>query len=163
MSTEPHPFLLAVAIGCGGTLALDAWVLLLARGFGVPATNWAMVGRWLAHMRNGRFVHDAIGAAAPVPGELALGWGFHYAIGIAYGVLLVAWRGADWLRAPTVLAPLLLSLALLVMPYCVMMPGLGLGIAGARTPRPNVTRLKSVASHTVFGLGMYATARLLSA
>lgn len=43
-------------------------------------------------------------------------------------------------------------------PYFVMMPGMGSGIAGSKTPQPNVTRLKSFASHSVFGLGMYVTA-----
>lgn len=162
MSAHLHPLLCAVAIGCGGTLALDAWARLLAHALGVPATNWAMVGRWLAHMRTGRFVHASIGAATPVRGELALGWLFHYAVGIAYGLILVAWQGEAWLRAPTPSAPLLLSLALLVAPYCVMMPGLGLGIAGAKTPRPRLTRLKSVAGHGVFGLGMYASAFALA-
>ncbi|MGE3772630.1 MAG: DUF2938 family protein [Gammaproteobacteria bacterium] len=151
----------AAAVGIGGTLALDAWAMLLQGLSGTPATNWAMVGRWLAHMRERRFVHDNIGKAAPVRGELALGWIFHYGVGIAYGFLLVASQGSAWLRAPTVLAPVLLSLALLVAPYFLMMPGLGLGIAGAKTPKPNLTRLKSVMGHTAFGLGMYATALLL--
>jgi hypothetical protein len=43
-----------------------------------------------------------------------------------------------------------------------MMPVMGMGIAGRRTPKPNITRLKSVMGHSVFGLGMYATGRLLA-
>ncbi len=161
MSDDMTLALQAAAIGIGGTLALDAWAALLERLSGTPATNWAMVGRWLAHLREGCFVHEAIGKAAPVRGEAAFGWSFHYAIGIVYGLLLVAWQGAAWLQAPTAAAPVLLSLALLVAPYFVMMPGLGLGPAGSTTPRPNLTRLKSVMGHTAFGLGMYATALLL--
>ena len=152
----------AAIIGIGGTVALDLWAALLQRVFGTPATNWAMVGRWLAHMREGQFVHESIGAASPVRGELALGWFFHYAIGIAYGFLLIAWQGAAWLQQPTAIAAVVLSLALLVAPYFVMMPGLGLGVAGAKTPKPNVTRVKSVMAHTAFGLGMYLSALLLS-
>lgn len=161
MSDELEIALSAAAVGIGGTLALDLWAALLQGLTGTPATNWAMVGRWLAHMREGRFVHDSIGKAAPVRGESALGWIFHYVIGIAYGFLLVALQGDAWLQAPTVLAPVLLSLALLVAPYFVMMPGLGFGIAGAKTPKPNLTRLKSVMGHAAFGLGMYATALVL--
>ncbi|HMM74892.1 MAG TPA: DUF2938 family protein [Gammaproteobacteria bacterium] len=162
MTAGPETALRAAAIGVGGTLALDVWAALLQRAVGTPATNWALVGRWLAHMREGRFVHDGIGKAAPVRGESALGWLFHYGVGAIYGLLLVAWQGSAWLQAPTVPAPLLLSLALLVAPYFVMMPGLGLGIAGARTPQPNLTRLKSVMGHTAFGLGMYAAALALN-
>jgi len=51
-----------------------------------------------------------------VPGEHALGWTFHYVIGIADGLLLVAIWGADWLRQPGIAEPLI-ALALLVLPY----------------------------------------------
>ena len=42
----------AVLIGIGGTVVLDLWATLLWRFFGVPATNWAMVGRWVATCRD---------------------------------------------------------------------------------------------------------------
>ena len=122
-----------------------------------------MVGRWLGHMLKSEFVQTNIGQAEPVPGEHALGWTFHYVIGIAYGLLLVAIWGAGWLRQPGIAEPLILALALLVLPYFVMMPGMGMGMAGSRTPKPNVTRLKSVIGHSMFGIGMYLTARLMEA
>ena len=53
---------------------------------------------------------------------------------------------------------MILALGLLVASYFIMMPGMGAGIAGGKTPNPNVTRLKSVVGHSVFGLGMYVTA-----
>jgi hypothetical protein len=43
-----------------------------------------------------------------------------------------------------------------------MQPGLGLGIAASRTPQPNVARLRSLATHAVFGLGLYAAAAILA-
>src|SRR5690606_24051114 len=46
----------AAAVGIGGTLALDLWAFLLQRVFHTPATNWAMVGRWIGHMPKGQFV-----------------------------------------------------------------------------------------------------------
>lgn len=155
--------LTAVIIGIGGTVVLDLWAALLSRFVGVPATNWAMVGRWVGHMPAGRFVHENIGQAAPVSGELAIGWIVHYVIGIAYGLLLVWLWGAEWLREPTLLPPIILAFGLLVAPYFIMMPGMGSGIAGAKTPKPNVARLKSAVGHSVFGLGMYATALVIEA
>lgn len=152
----------AVCIGIGGTVALDLWAASLERIFKVPATNWGLVGRWVGHMKAGRFRHDAIGKAPPIHCERAVGWTVHYAIGILYGLALVAIGGAEWLAAPTLTPPLVLSWALLLAPYFVMMPGMGMGIAGAKTPSPNVTRLKSAASHSIFGLGMYATALILN-
>ena len=153
----------AAIIGIGGTLILDLWATLLWRLFGVPAANWAMVGRWVGHMPTGCFLHENISKAAPISGELAIGWIVHYAIGISYGLLLVGLWGAEWLRQPTLLPPMILALGLLVAPYFIMMPGMGSGIAGAKTPKPNVTRLKSVVGHSVFGLGMYVTALLIEA
>lgn len=148
----------AVLVGIGGTVILDLFSFLMERFFGVPATNWRMVGRWVGHMPRGRFVQPDLKQADPVPGEHALGWVFHYVIGAAYGLLLVAIWGAGWLQAASFAPPMILVLALLVLPFFVMMPGMGLGIAGARTPNPTVTRLKSVLGHSVFGLGMYLTA-----
>ena len=151
----------AALVGIGGTVVLDLYAAAVRRFLGVPATNWKMVGRWIGHMPKGEFVQPNIAQAKAVPGEHALGWMFHYGIGIGYGLLLVAIWGAGWLAAPYISAPLILALALLVLPYFVMMPGMGMGIAGSRTPKPNVTRLKSVIGHSVFGGGMYLTARLL--
>lgn len=162
MIYEIEVALRASIIGIGGTVAMDAWAAMLQYLVRTPATNWAMVGRWLGHIPKGKFRHENMGAVAPIRGEALIGWIFHYGIGIAYGLLLVAVNGRGWLAEPTVIPAVLLSLVLLVAPYLVMMPGLGFGIAGSRTPKPNVTRLKSVLAHTMFGLGMYATALLIS-
>ena len=37
---------------------------------------------------------------------------------------------------------------------------MGLGIAASKTPHPNLARLKSVASHAVYGFGLYGSAAL---
>lgn len=75
-----------------------------------------------------------------------------------YGLLLVAIWGADWLLHPTIVKPMILALVLLVLPYFMMMPGMGMGIAASRTGKPNVARLKSLAGHSVFGCAMYLVA-----
>ena len=148
----------AALIGIGGTIVLDLWTVFLGRVMGMPTINWSMVGRWLGNMPRGRFVHQSMANARSVKGETAIGWTFHYGVGIGYGLLLLAFWGRDWIERPTLLPPMLLSWLLLVLPYLLMMPGMGSGIAGAKTPKPNVTRLKSLVGHSVFGLGMYATA-----
>jgi hypothetical protein len=152
----------AALVGIGGTIILDVYAMLMARLFGVSATNWAMVGRWIGHMPDWQFVQPSLGKAAPVSGELAIGWSFHYVIGIAYGLLLIAIWGAGWLREPTIAPPMIFALLLLVLPYFVMMPGMGMGVAASKTPTPNVARLKSIVGHSVFGIGMYLTGRLVA-
>ncbi|MFU7019308.1 DUF2938 domain-containing protein [Pseudomonas aeruginosa] len=156
-------FLKAALIGVGGTVVLDLWAWFMAKALKVPPPSWPMVGRWIGNMPRGKFVHASMASARPVHGEAAIGWTAHYVIGIGYGLLLLAVFGRAWVVRPTLLPPLFLSWVLLVAPYFVMMPGMGAGVAGAKTPKPVLTCLKSVAGHSIFGLGMYATAQILTA
>jgi hypothetical protein len=150
-----------IVTGAGATAFVDAWSWLRRRLLGVPAPDWGLVGRWFAHMRHGRFRHEAIAAAAPVRGELALGWIAHYGIGIAYAALLPLLGGDDWFRRPTPGPALLLGLLTVAAPLLLMQPGMGAGLAGRRTRNPTATRLHSVLTHAIFGAGLYATAALL--
>jgi Protein of unknown function (DUF2938) len=43
-----------------------------------------------------------------------------------------------------------------------MQPSLGLGVAASRTPNPTQARLKSLMTHSVFGVGLYVCAVGLS-
>lgn len=149
-------------VGVAGTALLDIWALFLARSMNLPATNWAMVGRWFGHMPRGKLHHSSLSAVEPVKGELAIGWTAHYVIGIGYGLLLLALWGPAWLNEPTVLPPLILSWVLLIAPFLLMMPGMGMGFAGSKTPSPVITRIKSIAAHSVFGVGMYLSALALA-
>ena len=155
------PCLRAVVVGVGGTVVLDVWAAAMGRITGKPVTNWPMFGRWLGHMTQGQFVQPDMRKACPVRAEAAIGWSAHYAIGIGYGLGVLAWRGPTWFSRPTLGTPLKLVWMLLVAPYFIMMPGMGLGVAGSKTPHPTTTRIKSVIGHSVFGLGMYATALIL--
>jgi hypothetical protein len=151
----------SLAIGVGATVLIDLWALGLKRLLGTPTMNWGLVGRWIGHMPEGRFVHDSIGKEMPVWGENVIGWTAHYAIGIVFAGILVAIWGLDWARQPTLLPALLVGWATIVAPFFLMQPGLGLGIAAAKTPNPTITRLRSVLTHTVFGIGLYLTALTL--
>jgi hypothetical protein len=159
---EVDLFIKAALIGTGGTVVLDLWALFMARVLKMPATNWPMVGRWIGNMPRGQFVQENMAGARPVKGEAAIGWIAHYVIGIGYGLLLLAIWGRPWIVWPTLLPPMILAWTLLVAPYFIMMPGMGSGVAGSKTPKPGVARLKSVVGHSIFGLGMYATAVALA-
>jgi len=141
--------------GLLATILVDAWALFLQSAFRLPTTNWAMVGRWVGHLRHGRFVHDSIASAAPVAGEHALGWMIHYAIGLAYGVVYF-WLvvGMVWIK-PGLISAILFSLALLLAPWFVMQPGLGLGVFAHRAPKPWLIRGMNISVHTIFGVGLY--------
>ncbi|VVD67902.1 membrane protein [Pandoraea aquatica] len=152
-----------LAIGVFATVVMDLWALLLRRVFGIASLDFAMVGRWLGHMRAGRFTHAGIARATPVVGEKALGWFAHYAIGVGFAAGLVMVTGAAWLDAPTWPPALAVGIATVVMPFFVMQPAFGAGVAASKTPKPAQARLRSLLTHTVFGLGLYAGAWMISA
>ncbi|MGO3889689.1 MAG: DUF2938 domain-containing protein [Paenalcaligenes sp.] len=149
-------------IGVGATLVMDVWTLIL-KAMGLPTLNYAMVGRWVGHWREGRFAHPHIAKAAPIKGELALGWIIHYVTGIVFAAVLVGVYGEAWLHNPTWLPALTVGVATVVMPWFVMQPAFGAGIAASRTPKPWASRLQSVVTHAVLGTGMYVSALALQA
>ncbi|MFO1494802.1 MAG: DUF2938 domain-containing protein [Lysobacterales bacterium] len=158
-----HSILATLLAGLGATALSDLWGLLRHPLFGVAAPNYALVGRWFAHMRHGRYTHAAIAQATPMPHERLIGWSAHYAIGVAYAAVLVLLCGPDWLAQPRLAPALLLGLATLAFPMLWMQPAMGAGIAASRTPHPWQARLHSVLLHSAFGLGLYLTACLLQA
>lgn len=162
MNDAMHFLMHAVLIGVGATAVMDAWALLLRGCFGLPSLNYAMVGRWLGHLPSGRFVHQNIAKAAPVAGETAIGWVAHYLIGIVFAAMLLAAVGVEWAHRPSVLPALLFGVLSVVAPFFVLQPGLGAGIAASKTPQPNTARLRSLMTHTVFGIGLYLAAWLFA-
>jgi len=144
--------------GLGATAIVDLWTLLRRRLFGVPLPDYALLGRWLAHMRRGRFRHDAIKAAEPVSGERAMGWFAHYLIGVAFAAILPAVWGIAWLRAPVPGPALAVGIATVAAPFLLMQPGMGAGYFASRTPDPRAARVHSLVTHAVFGLGLYVSA-----
>lgn len=152
----------AVAIGLGASLLMDLWNLFLKRAFGIPSLNYCLLGRWLLHMPHGVFRHAGIGAADAKPLECPLGWVAHYSIGVSLALAFIVAAPSEWMARPTLWPALLYGIATVVFPFFVMQPALGLGVAGSRTPNPLQARAKSLATHTVFGGGLYVCALLLT-
>jgi hypothetical protein len=63
-----------------------------------------------------------------------------------------------WLTRPTLLPALLYGPGTVLFPLFILQPSLGLGVASSRTPNPARARLKSLVTHTVFGVGLYVSA-----
>ena len=162
MILAPYHILGAALMGIGASLLMDAWNLLLRRVTGIRSLDYCLLGRWLLHMPGGTSLHASITAAPPKRHECVVGWVAHYSIGIAFALVFLAIQSGDWLAHPTLLPALLFGIATVVFPLFIMQPALGLGIASARTPKPTQARLKSLATHTVFGVGMYLCALVVS-
>jgi hypothetical protein len=146
-----------VLIGAGATLVMDLWALLL-RQLGIPSLDFALLGRWIGHFPDGQWSHPSIGKANPVRAERLIGWCAHYSIGIGIAALLLSTYGLNWARSPSLLPALAAGVVTVIAPLLVLQPALGAGIASSKTARPFFNAMKSVATHTVYGFGLYLSA-----
>ena len=145
-----------LVVGIGATAVMDLWGIARKPLLGIAPPNYGLVGRWLGHMAHGRFRHEAIAKSSPVHGEGLIGWTAHYLIGIAFAAVLIAIGGSDWIARPTIVPAIVVGIASVAAPFLLMQPGMGMGLAGSRTPRPAAVRRQSLLTHSVFGLGLYA-------
>lgn len=150
-----------LVIGTGATVLMDIWAIILFKFFGQGRPNWAPVGRWFWHLREGKVFHDDIGKAKPYANELALGWISHYVIGIVYAYMLVMFTGTSWLAQPTFLPAWIWGIITVAAGWFLLQPGLGIGWAASKLPNANKVRFLNLVSHTVFAVGLYGTALLI--
>lgn len=143
--------------GIGATALLDLFSLARARATGTPVPDYALVGRWLAHVARGQFTQAAIARSAPAAGEAVIGWTAHYAIGIGFAAMLVVGFGGEWTRAPALSPALIVGIGSVAAPFLIMQPGMGLGLFARRAPNPRAARLRSLTTHLVFGFALYAS------
>jgi hypothetical protein len=155
---EAHYIPGAIAVGIGATLLVDFWNLFLNRAFSTRSLNYCLLGRWLLHMPEGTFRHVSITGAPQKPFECAIGWMAHYTIGIVLALVFVFFVQADWFARPTLLPALLYGISTVIFPFFILQPSFGLGIASSKASNPTQARLKSLMTHTVFGVGLWLCA-----
>ena len=142
--------------GIGATAVMDLWGIARGPLLGAPPPDHGLVGRWLAHMRHGQLRHEAIGKAPAARAERLIGWTAHYLTGIAFAAILVAAKGTAWLDSPTLAPAVSVGIVTALAPFLIMQPAMGAGFAASRTPRPWHSRLQTLLTHAVFGVGLYA-------
>lgn len=152
----------ALLLGIGATIFMDVYAVVMKKLFNIPSLDYALLGRWIGSFPKGVFSHPNIMQATPVKNERALGWLAHYTIGVSFAfVLLLIW-GIEWLSAPTLLPALIIGVGTTVFPYFMMQPAFGFGIAGSKTPKPSTVRIKSLMTHTIYGIGLYVAGVVIS-
>ena len=144
-----------VIIGTVATICTDLWHLFLKRALHFPVANWRMIGRWIAGMSGGKFVHHAITEAPPVAGEATFGWTFHYLVGIAYAAFYLAVMRFIIQGEPTLASAILFGIATIVAPWFVMQPALGHGIMARHQHNRRTIAFVTLTTHLVFGVGLY--------
>lgn len=152
-----------VMVGLVATAVMDVISLLRVHVLGERAMDWALVGRWLGHVLRGQLVLTNPRTAGQVPYERALGWLFHYGVGLALAALMWAILGGETLQRPQ-LAPIVgFGAATVVLPMLTMQPGLGMGVAARKLPAPWAARARSLVTHLSFGFGLYLGAVMAAA
>ncbi|KZN56872.1 hypothetical protein N474_09635 [Pseudoalteromonas luteoviolacea CPMOR-2] len=150
-----------IALGVSATVLMDVYSLALKYLFKTPPLDYALVGRWVLHFGEQRLMHRTIMHSAPKRGELVVGWGLHYAIGVIFATTFIYLCQILGLDAHHLLWNLLFGVVTLIFPFTVMQPCLGFGFAASKTPSPCLAIFKSAAAHSVFGLGLYLSINAL--
>ncbi|MFL0803343.1 MAG: DUF2938 domain-containing protein [Agarilytica sp.] len=144
-----------VALGFFATAIIDIWATFSNKVFNFPRTNWSIVGRWLGHIPEGKLTHGSIRSTREIPYEHAIGWVFHYFIGVLYTFIYVAVVQLCLNGAPSLISAWVFGLITILSPWFIMQPCLGMGIAASKAPEPNMVRLQNFAIHSIFGLALY--------
>ena len=152
----------AILIGIGATLTTDLLALILKRTFKIAAPNYCLVGRWLRTMPEGTFWHSSIASAPQKSAECIVGWIAHYMIGITFAIAFLVLACNDWLQHPKLIPAITFGVVTVLMPFFIMQPAFGLGLAASKTSNPNQARFRSLINHTVFGAGLYLFAWLVN-
>ena len=154
-------FLRAVFIGVGATVIMDIYAIILKHFFSIKSLDYGILGRLIGHFSHGQFYHKNITQATPIKGEKILGWTAHYLIGITFSALLLFIWGIEWTQNPTIFPALTIGIITVLAPFFILQPAFGFGIASSKTLNPKVARMKSLLTHTVYGLGLYLSALFL--
>ncbi|MGR2827191.1 DUF2938 domain-containing protein [Acinetobacter sp. 1124_18A] len=146
-------------LGIGATIVMDIWLLIL-KIFKIPTLNFAFLGRWVGSIFQGKLIHPSIAKSSQIKGEYLLGWVAHYSVGIIFAFSFIFIVGSTWLAHPRFYSALLFGVVTVLIPFFIMQPAMGSGFASSKTPHPFLNCLKSLLNHSVFGCGLYLTAKL---
>ena len=142
-----------ILIGCGSTLFMDLYSFTLKKYFGIHSLDYRLIGRWLIYLSKAQLIHCTIVQTPKVKHEKLLGWLSHYLMGILFSMVFVKYVIHVSLF-PLVLA-LVFGLLTVFVPFLIIQPCLGFGLAAGKTRSPWIARFKSIGHHLIFGLGLY--------
>lgn len=155
-------FLSLVFIGIGATLTFDLWALFLNYAFKVTPSNFCLLGRWILYMPEGIFRHATIVSTPRKNGECTVGWIAHYMTGIVFTGGFVALAGDSWLQEPALIPALLFGVVTVAVPFFIMQPAFGFGVAASKTSNAVQIRVRSLMNHIMFGFGLYLFGLLMN-
>ncbi|MEO8153708.1 MAG: DUF2938 family protein [Rhizobacter sp.] len=153
-------FVLAFLGGIAGAVLMDITETLAAR-FGIASgVNVALIGRWCMGLARGQLRHANILNARPLPGEVRMGWAFHFIVGgggvaLIYPAVLEC-SGMPLVTSHPLLGGILFGLTTSLLPWSILLPSFGWGLFGRRGPPGSNALLASTLSHVPYGFGVGA-------
>lgn len=111
------------------------------------------LGRWIGHMLRGRFTHEDITQAEPIPHEGGIGMATHYAIGLVLGAGYALLLRVPERRQNTLPRATAYGVATTVFPWFWMFPARGQGVMGLRERDLRVPAF-ALGTHVAYGLGL---------
>jgi len=152
-----NSFVLAYAGGIVGALLMDITETLAARAGVTSGVNVVLVGRWALGLLRGQWAHADIARSPARPGEVPMGWAFHFLIGGGgVALLYAAWlQSIGWtLPAHRLWGGVAFGALTSLLPWLLLLPAFGWGWFGRRGPRGANALLASTISHLPYGLGV---------
>jgi uncharacterized membrane protein YeaQ/YmgE (transglycosylase-associated protein family) len=143
-----------VFAGVLGTLVMDSLNHLVSRTGMLLKIDVGMIGRMSAGWARGRFRYSHPGEMEQVANELFYGYITHYTIGV--GLAVTYMLGWDLLvGGPASPAwALVYGVATTVASLFIVLPSMGLGVLGRRSPEGIRSPLSSLANHLFYGVGI---------
>jgi hypothetical protein len=154
---------LAFLGGIVGAVLMDITESLAARAGLTSGVNVALVGRWALGLARGQWAHADIVDSPARPGEVRMGWAFHFLVGgggVALMYAALVQRAGFTVPTHHLWGGVLFGAATSLLPWLVLLPAFGWGWFGRRGPRGSNALLASTVSHIPYGLGVGAVMAL---
>ena len=146
--------LTGVAAGVLGTLVMDSLNHLFSRTGVLLKIDIGMIGRMAAGWGRGRFRYHHPGEMEQFANELLYGYITHYAIGVGFAVTyMLGWDLLVGGPASAVWA-LVYGVATTAASHFFVLPSMGLGVFGRRSPEGIKGPLSPLANHLFYGVGI---------
>jgi len=143
-----------VVAGVLGTLAMDILNYLFSRTGMISKIDVGMIGRMSAGWARGHFRYGHPSEMEKVANEMLYGYVTHYTIGVSLVVpYLLGWDILVGGPASPVWA-LSYGVATTAASYFFVLPSMGLGIFGKRSPEGIKGSLSPLANHLFYGVGL---------
>ena len=146
--------LTGVVAGVFGTLVMDSLNHLFSRTGLLVKTDVGMIGRMSAGWARGRFRYRHPGEMEQAANELLYGYITHYTIGVGFAVTYMLGRDLLVGGPASPAWAFVYGVATTVASLFFVLPSMGLGVYGRRSPDGIKSPLSSLANHLFYGVGI---------